>query len=432
MSNDTSSQVAIDAKTLGAWLVHHTNKMNLIETPPAAFGKISVAGKATQLLSVLSASDDSSLNGDQVTALAHAANIETHLALPSLLGILREARLIDVAANGGVHVLGVTQSTLLQRGAEIFKNLSPSQGAQATIALAEQASRAPIEYAATLEWLGDSHRLSRQEAADVLSLSEQIGFVDNETIDSSRKLYFNGNLFRRDSVLKVQKVIASLTPSDSSRVLELDELLKRQGCVLLENATTMLGEKLLDKVLSVGMFDVSVVSNDSENTSFVTRPAAFSKYSDPFVDDALDLAKALVSSVTYGMIKSSASRGQIRMPDAILNALLRGQWVGPVAAIGQDYKILEMKRVVEIRKEGRGYSMRLLKKEVGEVARDVLTHGDGSTNRVATMPGASITRFQPPESQREQVRALGRKKTITDRRGTTDVLLAIRTGSFSA
>ena len=72
------------------------------------------------------------------------------------------------------------------------------------------------------------------------------------------------------------------------------------------------------------------------------------------VDDAFDLAKAFVSSVTYGMTKSAYARGQIQMVDALLGALVRGESVGPVRAIAEDYKVLELKGVVEKMAEG-GY-----------------------------------------------------------------------------
>lgn len=41
---------------------------------------------------------------------------------------------------------------------------------------------------------------------------------------------------------------------------------------------------------------------------FLTKPSSFSKYSSSDVDDAFDLAKAFVSSLTYGMTKSSHSK----------------------------------------------------------------------------------------------------------------------------
>ena len=72
------------------------------------------------------------------------------------------------------------------------------------------------------------------------------------------------------------------------------------------------------------MFDVNVVGNESGKNYFVTRPAAFSKFTNTIADDALDLAKALVASLTYGMTVSSYYRGRIQM--------ISGGSVGPATA----------------------------------------------------------------------------------------------------
>ena len=90
------------------------------------------------------------------------------------------------------------------------------------------------------------------------------------------------------------------------------------------------------------MYDLNGVSNELQRVDFLTKPAAFEKYGNALVEDALDLAKAFVTSLTYGMTYSPASRGQITMLPLLIRKLLRGAWVGPATAIGQDYKVLEL------------------------------------------------------------------------------------------
>src|SRR5690606_9953540 len=178
--------------------------------------------------------------------------------------------------------------------------------------------------------------------------SENIGFVDTEKFSDKEKLLFNGNLFRRDTTQKVKKVLDSLNSQEQIKLGELTDNLRKSACVTVEFAKKLLGQTLYEKVISIGLFDVSVVSNSTENVGFMTLPSAFSKYSTSMVDDAFDLAKAFVSSITYGMTKSSYERGQIQMVDALLSALVRGESVGPVRAIAEDYKVLELKGVVKV------------------------------------------------------------------------------------
>ncbi|AMO54949.1 hypothetical protein [Endozoicomonas montiporae] len=192
----------------------------------------------------------------------------------------------------------------------------------------------------------------------------------------------------------------------------------------------ILGESLFRKVSSIGFFDINVVSNSTEEVGYLTLPSAFSKFSSSsMVEDAFDLAKAFVASLTYGMTKSAYERGQISMIDRLLGALIDGREVGPVRAIGQDYKILELKGVVSVRmgsKNGRsGPMMKLLKKEICELALQAIRQGDVSEQSLPSLPGATITKYQGPEVNRENAR---RQQIQRSPNETNDMINSLRTG----
>src|SRR5580704_4332460 len=84
----------MDAKTKGAWVVHHMNKLQQV-TQAAEYENIAVAGKIGTLLSALSTSETSRLTTAQVKSLAKAAGISTALELPALLEQLEGRKLID-------------------------------------------------------------------------------------------------------------------------------------------------------------------------------------------------------------------------------------------------------------------------------------------------------------------------------------------------
>lgn len=412
----------MDAKTKGAWVVHHMNKLQQV-TQVSEYDNIVVAGKMGTLLSVLSTSETSTLKMNQINALARAAGISPTLELPSLLSRLEDRRLIQ-QDKGIVEVLGVTTSTVLSHTGAAFDALDPTSAERATIDLAEKTSASPMEARKAAEYVSDTYRIATPEVSEILLQSEEIGFVDSEEVDSTSKLYFNGNVFRRGSAKKITAVLASLTDEESKKALELEQALQTKGCMTIDQAVRIVGSSLFQKLHSIGMYDVSEVSNEDESVMYITRPSAFGKYGDPFADDALDLAKALVACLTYGMTRSPYSRGRILMLNLLLGKLIAGREVGPATAIGQDYKILELKRVVQIRKEGSGFYMRLLKKDIGEIALNVLTEGDASG---LTLPnfGAAITKFTRPEENR----VVGRKKqTSLSKKGTRDLLIALRTG----
>jgi hypothetical protein len=117
------------------------------------------------------------------------------------------------------------------------------------------------------------------------------------------------------------------------------------------------------------------------------------------------------------------------MVEALLNTLIRGEPVGPVSAIANDYKVLELKHVVKVykgQKSGRhGYLLKLLKKEVGILALEAIQKGDISEQSLTALPTAAVTRFQGPEENREKKR---RAQVKSSPKATNDMLLVLRTG----
>src|SRR5262249_23212051 len=125
---------------------------------------------------------------------------------------------------------------------------------------------------------------------------------------------------------------------------------------------------------------------------------------------------------------SPENRGRIKMIEALMRKLIAGEWVGPATAIGQDYKVLEMKGVLEVVPERYGrFHMRLLKREVGELALVVITEGEASTGSLLELPSVSATRYQGPETNRMVVR---RKQAEPLKKSVANLLRDIRTGGM--
>lgn len=417
----------MDKKIKGSWLIHHTNKLQGV-TNQRGYGKTFLAGKAGILLSVISSNDQTVISKQRVQALAEAANINTEFELPKLLDVLCQRKLVDITDNS-VAVLGVTTSSTLQHTSDIFDSLTPNTQENVAVELAERASVAPVSEIEAVKELSDLYHIAKSDLNQVLFDAEQIGFVDVEKLGKDEKLLFNGNLFRRETASKIKAVLDSLSTNEQTKLNELTEMLKKLACVPVDTARAQLGDQLFSKVTAIGLFDINVVSNSTEEVGFLTLPSAFSKFSNSMVEDAFDLAKAFVSSVTYGMTKSSYERGQIQMVDVLLSALVRGESVGPVRAIAEDYKILELKGVVEVKtgtKKGRtGPMLKLLKKEVGELTLQAIRQGDVSEHSLTSLPNAAVTRFSGPENNRERVR---RTQTKTSPKATNDMLAVLRTG----
>ena len=419
----------IQARSKGAWVVHHGQKTSVTIHGAAEFPALDAAGKAASLLSQLAATEQATVEKVRLDALAKAAGLNPKIELPELLNILERRRVIDISATGGVEVLGLTSGATVQHAADIFEEQNPTREERATIILAEIASAAPVPHNQLKEFVSDELKLSSASTQEILLKSETVGFVDAEGRDTD-KLYFNGNLFRRDNLTKVSRVLGSLSQAEQNRASELDVLLGRRGCLSVTEVEKLLGTELFEKLKAAGMYDVNHVANPTGEFGFVTRPAAFHKFNDPLVDDAFDLAKALVAALSYGMTQSGSSRGRISMISLLLRKLIAGGHVGPATAIGEDYRVLELKGVIRVRRGPKfGFIMQLLKKDVGEMALKVLTTGEAaSTNAVQRPLPGIMTDYSGPEKTRSDFR---RKQLPASKRMTQDVLEALRTqGTF--
>ena len=419
----------ITTRTKGAWVVHHGQKTTATQNGGAEFPALDAAAKAASLLSQLAASAQIKVEQSRINALARASGLNPRTELPELLKLLERRRLIETSSTGDIEVLGLTSGATVQHAAEIFEEQNPTPEERASIAVAELTSAAPAAHAQLLEFLSDEFKFPSAETRDFLIRSEVVGFVNSEGRGAD-KLYFNGNLFRRDNLLKVNAVLGSLFPADEVRTAQLDAELAARGCISIEEAERILGTQLFEKLKAAGMYDVNLVINQAGEFGFITRPAAFHKYNDPHVDDAFDLAKALVAALFYGMTQSRAGRGKIQSVAALLRKLIVGHPVGPATAIGEDYRVLETKGVIRVTKaQPYGFWMKLLKLDVGEMALKVLTTGELASMSALDHPlPGKMSGYSGPEKTRSDLR---RRQVPASKRGTEDVLQALRTkGAF--
>ncbi len=415
----------MDKKTQGAWLLHHSRKLQV--TTSQDFDAIAFAGKTGTLLSAISAEQQGIVIQKRLDALARANNISPKTEMPAIIEELTRQRLV-MPGKGGVEVLGLTGHGVLEHTARIFDECQHEAHEDAVIHISEIASENPTTDKVATELLSDQFKLSTKDTKAALSLAGTIGFFDSEPISNDEKLLFNGNLFRRDDARKVNGVLSSIKQAEATLLQEVNAKLQSTGCLPLQTVVKMLGQELFARLHSIGLFDVSVVGNDQGKSHFVTRPAAFSKFSGSIADDALDLAKALVASLTYGMTISSYYRGRIQMISRLMEKLINGHSVGPATAIGNDYQALELKGVVAVTPDKNGmFTMKLLKPEVGRLALTVIQEGDITTESVTHLPGARVTEYVAPEANREIQR---KNASEAVKLNTRNLLQEIRTGGL--
>jgi len=391
-------------RTEGAWLIQHTIKLQKVYNANA-FEDIEVAGKCGLFLSGLTASDiELEASPEKVKVIAAISNIKK-TEIDKIVTILKDQNLIDTTSQGGIRSIGITTSSILGHTSTIYRNNEHNDFQDAAILLSESVSEVPQYSNQLKEYISDIKKLSTQQIDDLFIQAETIGLVDSESSTKDKeKILFNGNLYRRDSIIKANSVLNSLKNEELNKINDLEGLL-RSGCVTKEMAIKILGTDLIEKLQSIGFYDISEVSNDKGKMAFVTKPGAFAKFGNPFEEDALDLAKAFVASLSYGMVISDPGRGKISMLKALLEKLISGKPVGPATAIGQDYNYLELRNVVKLtHHSNRMYYMELLKKDIGAIALQVLQHGDVTEGSIMKLMNNNITSYTRPETSREITR----------------------------
>lgn len=416
----------MEPKVKGAWIIHHCNKLNSVEINSSEYEQLAFAGKCGMLLNSVAGTDQTTISKERIKTLARAANISTKLELPAILKELEKQRIIDDSSKE-ISVLGLSTGQTLAHTARIYDESCPTAAEQAAIDIAESASESPLSEKIACQQISDLFKIKTAETKEIISQFNDIGFVDSESIGDDRIL-FNGNLFRKENIRKVNGVLSSFSSADEGKIKTLLSLIDLKGCISFEEGLSVTGQVILEKLISIAFIDINTIGNEIGTYMYITRPAAFNKFSSPLVDDAFDLAKAFLTSLTFGMTKSAYSRGRIRMIEALMFKLISGHWVGPATAIGQDYKILELKGVIQVKPEaGNMFSMKLLKKDVGELAHKVITEGEVSTICMAQFPSVSATRYISPEPNRMVKR---KKQPEPLKKGIATLLNDLRTGGI--
>lgn len=415
----------MDTNTQGAWIIHHTRKLQSVTSQD--FDQLAFSGKCGLVLSGIAASFQTTLPKSKVEAIAKANGISPRSELPAILDELNRQKLIQQNKNT-LEVLGISTHSVLDHTSTIFREGSPGPEEQAVIDISDTVSECPALESDLIQFAGDTFKLKTSDATDLIEKGEGIGFFDMEKNSRGERLVFNGNLFRTEDINKINAVVRTLNSEEAKGFRELNDILAKQGCITLNQAHTVITEQLFLKLQSIGLYDVNKIGNELGSHYFVTRPAAFSKFTSTITDDAFDLAKAFVSALTYGMTTSAFGRGRIQMISALMSKLISGSWIGPATAIGHDYQALEMRGVVEVKPStGSMYSMRLLKPEVGRLALSVIEEGEATNEVLSHLPCVAVSRYSEPELNRTVVR-----KNITEplKKGVGNLLTELRTGGL--
>lgn len=423
----------MEKRTKGAWLLAQSKSLEGYSGAGAArLENVSYSGTIGRLYNLLRRQSD-----DAMTFTIPKQTVEKACQLNGILKsdrqvglqVLKASGRIDVTKDGSIAVLGATTQAVLEATAEIFEEQGPTADEEAIIDLSERVSGKPVRRAEAEEYISDTHKITKADATTLVDLSKKTALIDEEG-ERGRGILFNSHTFRDGKYAeKAHRVLEELKPTERSRLTEVQERLSRRGALYEADVEKVLGADLYKRLISVGLFDRMEVSNSTESVGYIASPNDFQKFGRPFEEDPIDDAKALIASLTYGQTRSSYTRGQITMPEALIRALVRGDELaakaGGIRAIGEDYRELEARQVVDVTEKSHGrFTMRLLKKDVGELALTII-RGGAAAQEAVLMDGSPARAFKGPHASRNEVRE---KNDISDKRFVHDALDRLRSG----
>lgn len=420
----------MDNKTKGAWLLAQSKTLDAV-SGAGRLENIHYAGRTGRLYNLLRRNVQGvltpTIDADTVKTICQLNGIDRSAREAGLQRLQEEGR-IDTTAGGAVAVIGATAAVVLETTAAIFDACDPSEEEKAVLGLSERVAERPCVRNEVVEEISDRFRIRPQQTSELIDLCKSTAIVD-EAEDKGHIILFNHNTFRdAQYAKKAYRLMQALDAAEQSRLTEVNELLAQRGAILDQEARRILGDELYSRLVGVGLFDRLEVSNSTEAVGYLTSPDSFQRFGRPFEDDPIDDAKALLASLTYGMTRSSITRGSITMPDALLRKLINGGEVGGysgVQAIGEDYRELEKRQVVKVTpKRASRFTMTLLKKDVGELALAIIRGGAAAAEAIL-MDGSAARTFKGPAETRAQIR---QKHTLTDNRFVAGALDRLRSG----
>ena len=401
----------------GAWIASTKRHLDRMQYSPetAQFRATEIAGKSVSLLSLMQADQAERITPQALNAYCIAAKIrpmERDVVLEKLAGdgqieVLRSDKEVV-----GVDVFVFSREDVLRSASRIFDGASPSANEVANIDALERVCLLPRTKSELVEYLTGAG-FEEPDALLTIELQRQLQLVG---VDSSPALdepiIFNEHAF----VQKPSAIVAALSLLDVQErqsIQDIQHEVEEVGCSAFEQLAGRFPLAVLRAMEGLGLIDKQQVISPFGNLDFATLPQTFGVYGGDLgmAADCFHHAKMLLCCLRYGVIKSVGGRGRIVESTWILSKLLSGTEVGPCTAIGQDYGILEKEGIVQLRRAvgrfGEQYFMRLRKREVGELAMQVLTCRRGLTGTGASaLPTEIGHNYVDPQTKRAQTLAL--------------------------
>lgn len=428
----------MDKLTKGTWVVNtikHLGDLKQNTSELSYFEATEQAGKAGAFLGRLVADQQEIIDINSAKIFARQSSI-TPGELNTYLGYLKSEEKIDYSTDilgrpKEIEIYCFSGREALEAVSSLYDKLEPRDEEQASLLSLDETFAMP-RYPEELKEFLMTCGVNEECAENTLQLQQTFGLVKSSKKGADTVLYneysFNGDPH------KVTKALSALKDSEREMVQETQRIIAENPGFLFENIPDNIKPEIVLMMEGVGLIDGITVQSPVGSATFFTTPQLKGQGLGSFnlSEDVFHKAKILLSCLRFGQTRSTSGRGKISTLEKmlnIINKLLRGQWVGPATAIGEDYVLLEIDGVIQTRPANPyGYEMKLRQQEVGELVRQMITY-----NKIAFEAEGKIgdlLNHQPtgciiPETRKNQILA---KSTAPVEAVRNKLLLTLRTG----
>ena len=232
-----------------------------------------------------------------------------------------------------------------------------------------------------------SKELTERDADHLLEIVGTFNLLGVEMLlgHSVEKLYYNEYQFgEKEQAVRIGTALTTLQRNQRAELTELlNEVASKPGA---PPESIRVSEGIKEFAIGLGLIEVSEVASPAGSAKFLTLPRlplpSVGKQTVNLEDDVFHHSKMLLSSLRFGELRSSRSRGRINEPYVLVRTLLERDRVGPCTAIGQDYVILESEGVIRTSyaddRRGNQFYMELRRREPAEIVMNLLKSDGGS------------------------------------------------------
>ncbi|GKS10863.1 hypothetical protein YDYSY3_18630 [Paenibacillus chitinolyticus] len=385
----------MDKLTKGTWIVNtvkHLAELKQYTTELAFYEATEQAGKAGAFLGRLVADKQEIIPMQNAKVFARQSSISP-AELDTYLNYLRQAEKVDYTVNAlgkpkEIEIYCFSGREALESVSTIYDTLDPQEEENASLIGLHHTFHLPRTPEEVKEFL-TKNSVSEECAETTIKLQQSFGLV-RASGESNEKVLFNEYSFNGDPQ-RVVKALSALNTNERDMVLEVQRLITDTQGFLIDSIPAHIPKHVVEMMEGIGLIDGITVQSAIGSATFLTTPQLKGQGIGSFSlsEDVFHKAKILLSCLRFGQTKSTWGRGRISTLEKminILNKLLRGEWVGPATAIGQDYALLEIDGVIQTRPaKPFGFEMKLRQLEVGELVRQMITY-----NKVALEAESNI------------------------------------------